>query len=115
MSLKDEISAGIAAHGQWKVKFREFMQGKLELDAAIVQKNDQCQFGKWLESDGKLHLSTPDYQELHELHTSFHAVAATVIRKKKSGDLVGAQKDLDSGGLFASASAALTRKMMTVK
>ncbi len=113
-TLKEQITQAVAAHGQWKVKFRDFMAGKLELDANVVQVNNQCPFGKWLEAEGKTAMASYHFDDIHRLHTEFHKVAAEVIRKKKSGDLNGAQKYLDSGGVFTLASAALTRKMMEV-
>lgn len=115
MSLKEQITAAIAAHGQWKVKFREFMDGKLDLDPNTVQRNDQCQFGKWLESDGKKQLPATDFADIHRLHTEFHKVAAEVVRKKKAGNIKAAQQDLDAGGAFATATSSLTKKMMAVK
>ena len=115
MSVSDELRQAIAAHGQWKVKFREFMAGKLELDANVVQQNDQCQFGKWLESQGSKLLKKCDYEEINQLHTEFHKVAAEVIRKKKSGQTQIAERALATGGVFTSASAKLTTRLMAVK
>lgn len=115
MSVSDEMRQAIAAHGQWKVKFRDFMAGKLELDANIVQQNNQCQFGKWLESQGNKLLNRMDYDEINRLHTEFHKVAAEVIRKKKGGDAAGAEQSLATGGAFTTASAKLTTRIMAVK
>lgn len=115
MGLKEEIGQAIAAHGQWKVKFRDFMAGKLDLDASVVGKNDQCQFGKWLEGEGRKLMQKGDYDEIYRLHSEFHKIAGGVVSKKKSGDAAGAQKDLEPQGTFTAASAALTKRMMSVK
>lgn len=115
MSVSNELREAIAAHGQWKVKFRDFMAGKLELDANVVQQNNQCQFGKWLESHGHKLLKGADYDEINRLHSEFHKIAADVIRKKKSGDAAGAEHALASGGVFTTASAKLTTRIMAVK
>ncbi len=112
MSVKEQVTQAIAAHGQWKVKFRDFMAGKLELDASVVQMNNQCPFGKWLEGEGNKSLPKEYYEDISRLHTEFHKVAADVIRKKKAGDVSGAQAYLASGGVFTMASATLTRKLM---
>lgn len=112
MSIKEQVTQAIAAHGQWKVKFRDFMGGKMDLDFGVVQMNNQCPFGKWLEGEGKSQLPKDHYEDVYRLHTEFHKVAGEVVRKKKSGDIAGAQKYLDSGGVFTMASAALTKKMM---
>lgn len=115
MSVSNELREAIAAHGQWKVKFRDFMAGKLDLDANVVQQNNQCQFGKWLESNGHQLLRKLDFDEIDRLHTEFHKVAADVIRKKKSGDVAGAEQALATGGTFTTASAKLTTRIMGVK
>ncbi len=114
MTLKEAITAAIGAHGKWKTKFREFMDGKLDLDAATVQKNNACDFGKWLEGEGKQALVAGDYQQIHRLHTEFHHTAASVITMKKTGDVAGAEKALSLSGTFTGASAALTGVMMDV-
>lgn len=115
MSVSDELRQAIAAHGQWKVKFRDFMAGKLELDANVVQQNNQCQFGKWLESQGHKLLKKGDYDEINQLHTEFHKVAAEVIRKKKAGQTQAAEQALATGGAFTTTSARLTTRIMAVK
>lgn len=115
MSVSDELRQAIAAHGQWKQKFRDFMAGTLDLDPSVVQQNNQCQFGKWLESQGHIALGRMDYDEIDRLHTEFHKVAAEVIRTKKAGQTQVAEQALATGGTFATASANLTRRIMAVK
>lgn len=115
MSLKDEINQAISAHGQWKVKFRDFMDGKLDLDPNVVKQNNQCQFGKWLEGDGRKLMAKGDFDEIHRLHTEFHKAAGDVVVKKKAGDVAGAQAALGPSGAFTKASSELTRRMMAVK
>lgn len=114
MTRNEAITAAIGAHGKWKTKFREFMDGKLELDAPTVLKNNACDFGKWLEGEGTQALAAGDYQQIHRLHTEFHRVAASVITMKKSGDVLGAEKALSLAGIFTEASGSLTRVMMDV-
>ncbi|MBI5462627.1 MAG: CZB domain-containing protein [Gammaproteobacteria bacterium] len=115
MSVSDELRQAIAAHGLWKQKFRDFMAGTLDLDASVVQQNNQCQFGKWLESQGHKRLNNLDFSEIDQLHTEFHKVAAEVIRKKKAGQTQVAEQSLAAGGVFAAASAKLTSRLMAVK
>ncbi|HWS02877.1 MAG TPA: CZB domain-containing protein [Gammaproteobacteria bacterium] len=115
MSVSDELRQAIAAHGLWKVKFRDFMAGTLDLDANVVQQNNQCQFGKWLESQGHKLLNKIDFDEIDRLHTEFHKVAAEVIRKKKSGQNQAAEQALATGGSFTGASSQLTKRIMAVK
>lgn len=53
MALKHEIEQAIADHAAWKARFRDFINGKIELDAATVGKENHCQFGKWIEHEGE--------------------------------------------------------------
>jgi hypothetical protein len=109
--MHPEINKAIAAHGQWKSKFNDFMSGKTTLDAATVGLSNHCDFGKWLEHEGKSVLGQA-LSDVTSLHADFHKKAAAVVRMKTSGDVKGAQASLGIGGEFSAASAGLTRKLM---
>jgi hypothetical protein len=116
MALKHEIDQAIADHAAWKSRFRDFINGKIELDAATVGKKNHCQFGKWIEHEGERMLLPKEvHDEIFSLHAEFHRVAATVIEKKNKGDIQGAQQDLTSNGAFGRASAALMQRMLKIK
>jgi hypothetical protein len=55
------------------------------------------------------------HDEIFSLHSEFHRVAATVVEKKKKGDIQGAQQDLASNGAFGRASDALMQRMLKIK
>jgi hypothetical protein len=110
--MKEEITKAIAAHGEWKVKFREFMAGKLDLDPNKVRQPNVCEFGHWLETSGHKEMPADSFKEVNALHAKFHEIASEVIKKKKSGDTPGAEKSLGAQGEFSKASAALTSKLM---
>ena len=115
MSQKEAVTRAIAAHGTWKLKFEDFMEGKIDLDELAISRSNLCDFGKWLEGEGKKELAPADYQEVHRLHADFHMIASLVVRKKKSGDADSAWQDLSPTGAFTTASAALTLKMMAIR
>ena len=49
MSLKDEISAAIGAHGSWKTRIRTAIEsGTSEFSPLNVAADNKCAFGKWL-------------------------------------------------------------------
>lgn len=111
---RDAAKRAIAAHGQWKVKFRDFMGNKIDLNPQVVCADNQCEFGKWLHQHGKQQLDASEYQEIQKLHAAFHQAARNVVLLKKAGNLTDAEKSLQSGGDFASASANLTIRLMKV-
>jgi uncharacterized small protein (DUF1192 family) len=116
MSLRDEIEQAIADHAAWKTRFRDFINGKLELDMITVGQANHCNFGKWLENEGeRMLLPKETHDDIASLHAEFHRVAAEVIKKKISGDLNGALQDLAANGKFGLASAALTQRMLKIK
>ncbi|GAO35580.1 hypothetical protein SCT_0971 [Sulfuricella sp. T08] len=116
MALKQEIDQAIADHAAWKSRFRDFINGRIELDATTVGKDNHCQFGQWLEHEGERMLLPKEvHDEIFSLHAEFHRVAATVIVKKMKGDIQGAQHDLTPNGAFGRASAALMQRMLKIK
>lgn len=110
--MREIIKNAIAAHGEWKNTFRDFMDGKVNLDAAKVALTSECELGKWLEAGAKHELDGKSVAQLSLLHGKFHEAAAAVVAKKKSGDQRGAEASLNGSGEFASASSALVRKLM---
>jgi len=110
-SARDHIRKAIAAHGAWKTKFRDFMVGKIELDAGKVAPNNLCDFGKWLEREGAEELGG-DFQEINSLHSQFHRIAAEVVRKKQAGNTAAAEKSLALTGDFGRTSSSLIHKLM---
>ena len=116
MALKHEIEQAISDHAAWKARFRDFINGRIELDATTVGKDNHCNFGKWLEKEGERMLLPKEvHDEILSLHAAFHRVAAAVGEKKNKGDALGAQKDLSSNGAFGLASAALMQRMLKLK
>ena len=107
MSTHDELDKAITAHAAWKGKFRTFMKGEIDLDPNAVERCDACDFGKWLETGGKVALGA-SYAEVHGAHAKFHSIAAKVVRQKKSGDNKGAEDALGPLGEFGRATSALT-------
>ena len=116
MSLREEIEQAIADHAAWKTRFRDFVNGRVELDAATVGLPNHCLFGKWLEKEGeRMLLPKEAHDEIYALHAEFHRVAAETIKKKNSGDLNGAMQYLTANGAFGQASAALVQRMLKLK
>jgi hypothetical protein len=111
----EQITIAIAAHGQWRVKFQNFMDGKLDLDAAQVRKGNGCDFGQWLETDGKKAMPIEAFAKVHALHDKFHEVASEVVRKKKSGDTQGAKEALSVRGDFSKISSELIHQLTALR
>ena len=115
MSAKAFCEKAIAAHGLWKQKMRKCIAGELKLDPLEVEKPNVCDFGKWLESEGRAELKSDDFVAIHAAHANFHRIAATVVRDHASGRTLAVQGALDIGGSFMNASVALTELLGAVR
>jgi hypothetical protein len=87
---------------------------ELRLEAEVAA-NDQCDFGKWLNGEGKGLLDGASYQQIHKLHTEFHKIAGEVVRKVERGDVAGGKAAIEKTGEFGKASAVLTAAMMAAR
>jgi len=115
MALKDKIEQAIADHAAWKSKFRDFINGRLELDISTVGLVSQCRFGKWLDNEGeRMLLPRATHDEIFGLHAEFHRIAAEVAKKITSGDTSGAMQYLAPNGKFTRASSALMQRMLKI-
>jgi len=115
-NIIEQIDKAIGAHGAWKVKLRQHIDGTLALVPAEVGVDNRCEFGKWLYSlTGTPTATVPYYKEILELHKSFHKIAATVVTKVQSGDKPGAEASIGLKGDYTIASSKLTAKMMEWK
>jgi hypothetical protein len=108
MGLKEDIEAAIHAHGEWKARFRDFLNGKSALDLSSVGVTNACKLGHWLGAEGQHLLPPNDYEEVCRLHADFHLIAGEVVRKIKQKDFAGARKDISPNGPLDRASKALT-------
>lgn len=116
MSLQDEITKAIGAHGIWKMRLRSAIDtGKADANAADVAKDNACAFGQWLYGSA-IPASTrasADYASVRKLHADFHQCAAKVIECVGHGDKAGA--DALMAADYAKVSGDLTSAMMKWK
>lgn len=114
MSLQEEISKAIGAHGMWKQRLKQAIDGgSSEFTVERVKADNNCDFGKWLYSLGDKEKGTANFKSVRELHADFHKVASDVLGKALKGDKTAATAAMD--GAFASASSKLTAAMMAWK
>ena len=118
MSLADEISKAIGAHGLWKQRLRGAIDsGKSDVSAADAAKDNLCEFGKWLYGPAvsAADKTMPEYQAVKGLHARFHQCAAKVLAAALAGKKSEAEAMLGNTAEFATISGDLTRAMMAWK
>jgi hypothetical protein len=118
MTLKEQLTAGIAAHGLWKGKLRAAIDsGVSDLHSAVIRDDHHCNFGKWLhgayiEPKDK---ATKSYATCADLHRRFHLAAADIVALVEAGNKQKASEGLNGNGQFNSISSELTGAMMSWK
>jgi hypothetical protein len=95
-----------AAHQLWKVRLQESVSARTTLDIATIKRDDCCELGKWLYSDGhKQYGHKPQFKRLLAKHTNFHlvtGVVAKIINEKHFDEATAMLRDFS---LFSTASA----------
>ena len=116
MSTKDAITKGIGAHGMWKQRLLDAIKtGQSEWTPAIVCKDNQCEFGKWLYSCSSQEQSSSHYNSVKDLHANFHQSASKVLELALKGNKIEAEAAIGVGSEYMTASGALTKEMMSWK
>jgi hypothetical protein len=90
MITKETIDKAILAHGKWKTRLNDFINGKApDFDIAKAGTDNNCEFGKWIYGDtiDDNDKNSDYYNKVKILHTDFHKsvkeVAELVISGKK--------------------------------
>ncbi|MFP5409155.1 MAG: CZB domain-containing protein [Gammaproteobacteria bacterium] len=107
MGIESDIEHFIHAHGEWKTRFRDFLNGKAGLDLSTVGQTNACTLGQWLDGSAQRTLSDDDHAEACRLHAHFHQVAGGIVHAIKQKDFQAARAALAPSGSFDQASHAL--------
>lgn len=113
MSLKDEITKGIGAHGLWKQRLIDAIaNGKSDWKPDTVCMDNQCDFGKWLYGASPADKKSPHYETVKSLHAQFHKVAGEILRLALSGKKSEANTAMGDNSQYRDLSSKLTKEMM---
>ncbi len=95
-ALSLDFDKVITAHAQWKTKFRAAISQQEQLKAETIARDDACELGKWIYTEGKAALGQSDeFAKLVSEHKHFHHSAgavAQVINKRSfdaATDMIG--------------------------
>lgn len=107
MQTETAIDEAIYAHSRWKMRLKNIIQsGQTDVPLLIIKNPNECQFGKWLNSDKEAKKSSY-YQQVNELHAKFHEEAAEVVKLALSGLAKEAAEKMEMGSKFSELSAKL--------
>lgn len=99
------LDSALHAHQQWKAYLQDAVEAGKQLDVGLIRRDDCCNLGKWLRSDGHANYGhTPEFIKLLDTHDEFHLVSSVVARiiNCKSSDQ--AKSMLEGSSQFSAAS-----------
>ena len=99
------LDKAVNAHRQWKATFQAAAANRETLEVDTIQRDDCCDLGKWLTSDGRrLYGNRPEFTNLVTKHSAFHSIAGVVAGFINDGAQDAARSHLRGGSQFAFAS-----------
>ncbi|MDX2471858.1 MAG: CZB domain-containing protein [SAR324 cluster bacterium] len=96
-----DFTEAIAAHSQWKVKLRMYLENNQgDYTVEEVACDDKCSLGKWIYGDGVAYKNAPAYEPLRNVHADFHVSTSKIIGQIQEGKKDEAKAALESGSPY---------------
>jgi methyl-accepting chemotaxis protein len=103
-----DLSAAKAAHLNWTVRLRAFLDGKATLTEDEAVSHHHCAFGKWYDSEGlKRFGHIHELRQVEEPHAELHRTIKEIVQAMKAGDKDRAER------LYASVDG-ISRRILTL-
>ncbi len=114
MDQRLQLSKALNTHRRWKDRLLKAIEtGTSEFKPATVRMDSQCEFGKWLYNDASAELQqTAQYQQIKQLHSTFHHEAARILEIALQGRRDEAHHLLGVGSNFEKTAEALNTELM---
>lgn len=111
-----DFDQAITSHVRWKSKLTAYIKHPdHSLNPSEIAREDHCDLGKWIRSEGQKFSRLPEFSRLVADHSRFHAAAADVVRKADTGQQVTEDIALGSKSDYAAASNAVVTSLMRMK
>src|SRR5450830_912707 len=110
-----DVDAIIDAHRQWKVKLRQAIEDRSQVDTATLSRDDCCALGKWIYGDGQRLAERPTFSALVGRHAHFHRVAGQVGELINQRRMREAEDALAPGTAFAQATSEVVSTLSSAK
>lgn len=110
-----DFDGAIMAHTKWKRRLQAAVSGAEKLDPATIRRDDQCDLGKWLHGEGKVHAKHADYGKLVSSHATFHTCAADVVVQINAGKPDKATQMLAMGSDFVRTSSTVVMLIASIR
>ena len=111
-----DLEQAITKHAEWKLKLRNAISKKEILDQKSISKDNCCDLGKWLHTDGGIKFGTLNsFQDVVKKHAIFHLEAGNVAILVNSKQYIQADAQLNADTSFSKASQAVAMAIMALK
>ena len=81
-------------HTKWKLRLRDFLDGKPGLTAAEATSHRDCELGRWLYADGLTKYgAVPGMRQLVSEHEKLHQTVKRIVELKDAGRTVEAEAE----------------------
>jgi methyl-accepting chemotaxis protein len=100
-----DLQEAIRAHSDWKTKLRGAISAKSTLDVDTIARDDCCILGKWLHGESRpMFGPLVSHVACVKKHAAFHKEAAKIASNINAKRYAEAEKMLETGGPYSSAS-----------
>jgi methyl-accepting chemotaxis protein len=107
-----DFFAARSAHLAWKMRLRDFLDGKIIMDAHEVASHRDCLLGKWLYGFAKQEYGEmPEMHEMERVHEEMHGLLKEVVAMKNEGRVAEAEEKYESVGPMSEKVIHLLRKV----
>ena len=98
----------IIRYVSWRVRLRGFLEDKDNVTESDVGSHKECDFGKWLYSEGLSRYGTMrEIAEVEDIHKQLHETALRIVR-------LGGQRDTMAASQALSAFETLSLRMLSL-
>lgn len=111
-----DLNLAIAIHNEWKTFLLAAIINNEKLDATSIAKDNCCELGKWLYSDGKIQFEMlSGFAACVTKHAVFHAEAAKVAERINTRHYQEAHAMLRAGTAYSTASNKLQASLLSLQ
>ena len=111
-----DFDAAISRHTEWKFRLRGAITRQEKLDADSIACDDRCVFGKWLHGSAmQKYGSLAIFKTCLADHAAFHKEAGKVASEINAGNFAQAEKMLDYGTPYHSASQSVVKAIKELR
>jgi len=112
---KAQVSAAIAAHGEWKQRILSAIsKGSSDFEPSKVRDHTACKFGKWVSTINPSD-KPKNFSKISDLHAKFHKEASRILKLAISGKKDEAKAAIAYGTEYATLTTSLVRELMAWK